>query len=1099
MNKPVFNPKPLAINSLTNKQLLSETGQTIYELKKAWGMKANEIYVHLNEIKNDEVKQYNIKTQKDNEKLLKKYIKDLAKWNQEQEDIKNEALLIKKKTKEELNKVKKSLKTNLINIHIDKIKEIDLNLNVLKYVNPEEILKLILELIGKINYGEVLFIKINEITYALNDLNRERLMKLIFEEVSDGITTSDSEFLQTFTFANKVSIFKLQKLSKYKKSNGAFFAYMNKTHFDLSDYGIYKTFDNKNYIDTCLVLALKMGGLEEDKLDLIRMSIKSRNIPICKLNDVCDLIKIQIHLKSKSKEYFIKYGTQYERIFEIGLIEDHYFIINKTNITSYCIENYEEVKNEKECNFIYKKRDNSYRRDKTRCIDSYVLILLLVNNKEKLLELYNFENSNIASSQYYDKVSTDFNILPECKNERTSSSGDYIYDFARPTGATHLGTDEKEDNYYNVFFDFETYVEDGKHKPYLCCCIDQDGNKKSFIGDKCGYNLLKYISSKSKFIRLIAHNANYDYRFLIEYLYCFNEISRGSKLISASGKFNGIDIEIKCSYHLISMPLKDFSKVFKLTDNKEVMPYDLYNVDGNIKKRFIDIKEALEYVKDDEKVQFLLNIKKWNLSINGKYDIVEYSRLYCELDCEVLKQGYTIFREWMQIATKIDINQIATIASLSHRYLCKEGCYKGVYELSGIPQKFIQKCVVGGRTMIANNKKNKLVDDSTKIQDFDAVSLYPSAMNRMDGFLKGVPKVIKNLDYNDLKLKDGYFVEIKIKSIGIKRAFPLISKVNIDGVRVFSNDLIGEHIHIDKIALEDLIIFQDVDFEIIKGYYFDEGFNTQIKTTITFLFDERLKKKNEKNAIELVYKLIMNSGYGKSIMKEIETETKIFDNQVNLEIFLERNYNWIKSFNSIDGCKKTKVQVVKPINTHFNIPQVGVSILSMSKRIMNEVMCLSEDNGINIYYQDTDSMHIDECNIEKLSNLFSEKYSRNLIGKALGQFHSDFDFKGCKDIYASRSIFLGKKCYIDKLQGTDEKTGENKTSYHIRMKGIPNSCIEYTCNKLNYSTPFEMYEDLYNGKEISFDLTQEGKKANFKFNKDYSINTLTSFMRRIKF
>ena len=44
-----------------------------------------------------------------------------------------------------------------------------------------------------------------------------------------------------------------------------------------------------------------------------------------------------------------------------------------------------------------------------------------------------------------------------------------------------------------------------------------------------------------------------------------------------------------------------------------------------------------------------------------------------------------------------------------------------------------------------------------------------------------------------------------------------------------------------------------------------------------------------------------------------------------------------------------------------------------------------------------------------------------------------------------------------------------------------------------------MYEDLYNGKEISFDLTQEGKKANFKFNKDYSINTLTSFMRRIKF
>jgi len=31
----------------------------------------------------------------------------------------------------------------------------------------------------------------------------------------------------------------------------------------------------------------------------------------------------------------------------------------------------------------------------------------------------------------------------------------------------------------------------------------------------------------------------------------------------------------------------------------------------------------------------------------------------------------------------------------------------------------------------------------------------------------------------------------------------------------------------------------------------------------------------------------------------------------------------------------------------------------MSKRIMNEVMCLAEDLGIEIYYTDTDSMHID--------------------------------------------------------------------------------------------------------------------------------------------
>ena len=41
----------------------------------------------------------------------------------------------------------------------------------------------------------------------------------------------------------------------------------------------------------------------------------------------------------------------------------------------------------------------------------------------------------------------------------------------------------------------------------------------------------------------------------------------------------------------------------------------------------------------------------------------------------------------------------------------------------------------------------------------------------------------------------------------------------------------------------------------------------------------------------------------------------------------------------------------------------GVSLLSMSKRIMNEIMCLAEDLGIKIYYQDIDSMHREHAKI----------------------------------------------------------------------------------------------------------------------------------------
>ena len=44
------------------------------------------------------------------------------------------------------------------------------------------------------------------------------------------------------------------------------------------------------------------------------------------------------------------------------------------------------------------------------------------------------------------------------------------------------------------------------------------------------------------------------------------------------------------------------------------------------------------------------------------------------------------------------------------------------------------------------------------VQDFDAVSLYPSAMALFDGFLKGMPKRISSKQFHDLKHYDGYFL-----------------------------------------------------------------------------------------------------------------------------------------------------------------------------------------------------------------------------------------------------------------------------------------------------------------------------------------------------
>ena len=162
-------------------------------------------------------------------------------------------------------------------------------------------------------------------------------------------------------------------------------------------------------------------------------------------------------------------------------------------------------------------------------------------------------------------------------------------------------------------------------------------------------------------------------------------------------------------------------------------------------------------------------------------------------------------------------------------------------------------------------------------------------------------------------------------------------------------------------------------------------------------------------------------------------------------------------------------------------------------------MCTAEDNDIDIYYQDTDSMHLKERDIQKLEKVYNEKYNRQLIGKEMGQFHSDFDSDIIKNnIQAKGSVFLGKKCYIDRLQGQDED-GNEVFDYHIRMKGVNNEAIlDYAFKNYNGDC-LKMYEDMFHGKKIEFDLLCGGKKIAFLYDKNMTISTRKKFTRFIRF
>ena len=158
-------------------------------------------------------------------------------------------------------------------------------------------------------------------------------------------------------------------------------------------------------------------------------------------------------------------------------IKNHFYLIEQTNITKYAVENYVNIMNEKDCNYIIKKQKGYYKRDTKRCTDSYEIVKSLVNSTDynnivqdiinssglkcvtdlitaflgtnnSLLTPLNHENTNLAATPFYDKVEPCFDSLG------------YNNDCIRP-----VKSEPKESQAVNVFFDFETDTSGEPHVP----------------------------------------------------------------------------------------------------------------------------------------------------------------------------------------------------------------------------------------------------------------------------------------------------------------------------------------------------------------------------------------------------------------------------------------------------------------------------------------------------------------------------------------------------------------------------------------------------------------------------------------------------------
>jgi hypothetical protein len=83
----------------------------------------------------------------------------------------------------------------------------------------------------------------------------------------------------------------------------------------------------------------------------------------------------------------------------------------------------------------------------------------------------------------------------------------------------------------------------------------------------------------------------------------------------------------------------------------------------------------------------------------------------------------------------------------------------------------------------------------------------------------------------------------------------------------------------------------------------------------------------------------------KLVLRPIQTQTIIKDGVEAYDKYVSCNYNNIESITQVGD--RYFIKKIKTIMSHYNYCHCGVIILSMSNRIMNEVMCLAEDLGLN--------------------------------------------------------------------------------------------------------------------------------------------------------
>ena len=110
-----------------------------------------------------------------------------------------------------------------------------------------------------------------------------------------------------------------------------------------------------------------------------------------------------ISLRSNGENRVEHYGKDFDEKCNLGLVKGHYSINDYTELISYSLEHYEEVRGISGCNKIYKKYNDKYKKCNDRFVKAFQVFKMLIDTGGKLITPMKLTDE-VLNTQFYDQV-----------------------------------------------------------------------------------------------------------------------------------------------------------------------------------------------------------------------------------------------------------------------------------------------------------------------------------------------------------------------------------------------------------------------------------------------------------------------------------------------------------------------------------------------------------------------------------------------------------------------------------------------------------------------------------------------------------------------